>query len=229
MGEDYKPTDETMTATTSGGARSTSIDEYENRFHEIDASLDALRSSLKEEDDDDNANAAGSKDSTDDTYSIASSLLARDGEMDSSSWSISPNIVDRTPAQETATKKSSSPAFTIIAILIPIVLAFSAGKKISPSIGTPLAISRTDDGSDGRTINYQERRKVEKCRYAHGERHCESDEQSVSSSSSGGTISASAGQRVFHHATFQKCRSVNGQSYCESYQQELSSSGDADE
>lgn len=179
----------------------TSIDEYEDRFNEIDATLEAFRSSIKDDVND-----------IPDTNSMASSLNAPSV--------ITIDRVSESNEQITESKKSSPLA--ILAVLIPIILAFFVGQKLSsspsPVIDTPQTLN------NGRTINYEEKRKVEKCRYdVNGERICESDEQSVSSSSPGG----SGGQRVFHQATFQKCRYVNGKSYCESLQQELSSGGDA--
>lgn len=216
---DNKPEEETIGAT--------SIDEYEDRFNEIDSALDAIRSSIKDDDDD-------IAQSLDDASSFSSSLnasllknaLAEEsaGEMGSETMPASSSTqIDPIPEQGGATKKmdSQKSPLILLAVLIPLILAFVVGQKLSPAVDsdtTSTVIPQTNNNDQ--TVNYQDKRKIERCRYVNGEKHCESDEQSVSSSSPGG----SGEQRVFHQATFQKCRYVNGQSYCESFQQQLSSS-----
>jgi hypothetical protein len=215
---DNKPEEETIGAT--------SIDEYEDRFNEIDSALDAIRSSIKGDDND----IAQSLDDASSFSSLNASLLKdalaeeSAGEMGSETVPASSSThIDPIPEQGGATKKADSQKSPLIllAVLIPVILAFVVGQKLSPAVDsytTSTVIPQTLNNDQ--TVNYQGKRKIERCRYINGEKHCESDEQSVSSSSPGGT----GEQRVFHQATFQKCRYINGQSHCESFQQQLSSS-----
>lgn len=78
-------------------------------------------------------------------------------------------------------------------------------------------------------VHFQQTYTRQVCRYINGQRYCESDQESQSSSSNCGgsksdTTSQQAQQQQVRYQR-QQCRYVNGESYCESYEESRSASG----
>ena len=203
-----------------------SLNELEDKFNKIDSEIDALRSEIDHDDNDfDDATietldtidisamkTALAEKSADEMEQIVNSMKEQRGSENSGA----------PKANDTPKKASSSPMMYLL-IALPILLAFVVGQKFSSS--------PVPTGEDGTSVNievktepqvkYEQKRKVERCKYVNGEKYCESEEESTSSSSPG-----SGGQpRLNRQATFQKCHYANGESYCESFQQSVS--GDA--
>jgi len=127
-----------------------------------------------------------------------------------------------TDLQDTTAKGVS--LFHILSIVLPIVLAVVIGVTLKTSSTSAVVSTIQSEG----TIQYQERRKIERCRYnAYGEKYCESEEHSSGSSSSTTNGRSNDSNNGYHRqATFQKCRYINGESYCETYERQLSMNGD---
>lgn len=209
------------------------FDEFEEKFNAMDSELEEIRSSLVEnENNKDNTtstlisskqNAALAENAAAEMEQIIKTLNEQQGTKEDplEATDTSPQgkeerqhpvVVD----SNTASTKKSSPVASLVFLAVPILLAFIVGQKLSTK--NPTSLDNDAPGhqvsQNERNNNYQEKRKIERCKYVNGEKYCESEEQSTSSGNGG-----DGPQRVY---AFQKCRYVNGESYCESVEQRVS-------
>lgn len=192
--------------------KESSLDEYENMFSKIDSELDALRSSINDDD-----GGGGGDDGKSaplvSPYKKTESVKDKDGNLDNDQTNEPSH-----PNSKSETMSSTTRLPFIVVSIFVVVLAVLYAKKPSNPVDNIVESNLAAPGKGN--VVFKESRKVERCRYVNGEKNCESDEASRSSSSSSGNTGG-----VYQHATFQKCRYVNGQSYCESYEKTLSNNG----
>jgi hypothetical protein len=230
----------------------TYIDEYEDRFSEIDSELDALRSSILEDNTTDDTPSIAKEEKEDRSSTLHNSELvtslveesvaemskvvktlkkgstsdplpsatSNEGSTQTDEPAVTQN--EQSTASKPAEKKSS-----LIYAIIPVIIAVLVGLKLSNNAvsvvdgSTGAASVQIPNSNNGRAIQYQESRKVERCRIVNGKKYCESDEQSRTATSDGSGAISTGQPRVFQQATFQKCRYANGRSHCESFHQQL--------
>lgn len=222
--------------------------ELQDRFNEIDSEIDAIRSSILDDDDGDDSGQSENKDVV--KYSSDHAALAEDAaaEMERVVQSLreeqeqpedygeanesSPHAQDTTNRQPPSPESSFQPSshlenektiksFHLKASVTILIAAILVGMKLNSASTAVEDTSLPEATTPTKGGKIHQRRKVERCRTVNGERYCESQEESTTT-----TSEDDWNGNPKRRATFQKCRYVNGESYCESFEQSVSSGDD---
>ena len=237
------------------------LDEYEDRFNEIDSELEALRTSILDDGDSSPSKGKGRRKKKKKPETGGSSLappqpssdLAKDTTLQTSLAEQSAAEMEKivrtlqeqqqqqqqdggdngqgdaaTTPSATTTQSSSpnsssrkNPIFIGVFIVIPILLGVGWRIYQDQSVLSPSSLE--DDTNVVSVVDpkknsqrQQQKHKVERCKYVNGQKYCESEEHSTTTSGN----DENNEPILQHSVTFQKCAYVNGESYCESYTQE---------